>query len=124
MTRTLSCHCGAVELRVTLSEPLANAARCDCSFCRRRGPATVSVPLDALEIVKGARALTLYQWGTNTAKHYFCPICGIYTHHQRRAKPNEYGINISALDGVNPRDLGDIAWSDGVNHPSDADPSQ
>ncbi|MEQ9695828.1 GFA family protein [Shimia sp. SDUM112013] len=119
MTLTTSCHCGAVELRIDPPKGITTAARCDCSFCRRRGAAAVTVPLDRLEIVKGAENLTLYQWNTNTAKHYFCKTCGIYTHHQRRSNPNEYGVNLGTIKGVNPRDLGEIAWVDGVNHPSD-----
>lgn len=78
-----------------------------------------SAPLAAVRIVKGRDTLTLYQWGTNTARHYFCSVCGIHTHHQRRSNPNEYGINVAALSGVNPRDLGNVPWSDGVNHSSD-----
>ncbi|WP_294608516.1 GFA family protein [uncultured Roseovarius sp.] len=119
-THKATCHCGAVELRVTLSDDLNTARRCDCSFCRRRGAAAVSAPLADVEIVKGGENLTLYQWGTGTAKHYFCKTCGIYTHHQRRSNPKEYGINLGTLQGVNPRDLGDIGWVDGINHPSDA----
>lgn len=115
----LTCHCGAVELRVTLSEGLDSARRCDCSFCRRRGAAAVSVKLADLEVVKGADALTLYQWNTGTAKHYFCSICGNYTHHQRRSDPSEYGVNMGALDEVNPAEHEPILWHDGVNHPSD-----
>ena len=115
----LSCHCGAVEIEVRLTDGLATARRCDCSFCRRRGAIAASVPLDGLRIVKGADRLTLYEWGTRTAKHYFCAVCGIYTHHRRRSNPNEYGVNVGALEGVNPRDLGNVPWVDGVNHPSD-----
>ena len=124
MPRKLTCHCGAVELSVTLSEGLDSARRCDCSFCRRRGVAPVTALLGDVHVVKGADKLTLYQWGTKTAKHYFCSICGIYTHHQRRSNPNEYGVNLGALEGVNPRDLGEIGWVDGVNHPSDRKPDQ
>ncbi|MCP3970231.1 MAG: GFA family protein [Rhodobacteraceae bacterium] len=120
MIRRLSCHCGAVELRLTLAEPLQNATRCDCSFCRRRAAATVSVALEDLEIVKGADKLTLYTWGTGTAQHHFCSVCGIYTHHRRRSDPNYFGVNMGCLDGVNPRELSEIGWTDGVNHPSDA----
>lgn len=120
MTHTVSCHCGAVVLRVSLADGLKTASRCDCSFCRRRGAAAVTVPLNGLEVLSGAENLTLYQWGTKNAKHYFCKTCGIYTHHQRRSNPNEYGVNLGAIDGVNPRDLGQIDWVDGVNHPSDA----
>jgi len=115
----VTCHCGAVELRVHLTDGLKTARRCTCSFCRRRGAAAVSAPLDGLEVVKGADKLTLYQWGTMTAKHYFCSVCGNYTHHQRRSNPNEYGVNMGAIDGVNPADHEPIKWSDGVNHPSD-----
>lgn len=114
-----SCHCGAVELEVTLTDGLTTARRCDCSYCRRRGAVAVSAPLSGLRIVKGAENLTLYQFGTHTAKHWFCRICGIYTHHQRRSNPNEYGVNAACLEGVNPRDLDPVPWSDGVNHPSD-----
>ncbi len=115
----LTCHCGAIELAVTLSDGLNTARRCDCSFCRRRGAIAVSAPLDGVKIIKGADKLTLYTWGTGTAKHYFCSVCGNYTHHQRRSNPNEFGVNAAALEGINPRDLGDVPWDDGVNHPSD-----
>lgn len=115
----LTCHCGAVELSVHLADGLNTARRCDCSFCRRRGAIAVSAPLDGITIVKGADHLTLYQWGTGAAKHWFCKTCGIYTHHQRRSNPHQYGVNAACLDGVNPRDLGPVPWVDGVNHPSD-----
>ena len=124
MTHKLTCHCGAVELAVTLAEPLENAARCDCSFCRRRAAATIAVALDDLKVVKGADALSLYTWNTGTAQHYFCGICGIYTHHRRRSDPNFYGVNIGCLEGVNPREMEPLGWTDGVNHPSDARPDQ
>lgn len=116
---TVTCHCGAVELRVALSDGLNTMRRCDCSFCRRRGAIVASAPLDDIEIIRGADALTLYQFGTHTAKHYFCSHCGVYTHHQRRSNPNEYGVNVGAIEGVNPSELGDIRWVDGVRHPSD-----
>ena len=120
MTATkATCHCGAVELRITLPDGLKGVQRCDCSFCRRRAAPNVSVPLNQLEVVKGADALTLYQWNTGTAKHYFCSVCGIYTHHQRRSNPNEYGVNVGCIEGVNPADLEPIPWTDGVRHPSD-----
>ncbi|MBW6506025.1 MAG: GFA family protein [Rhodobacteraceae bacterium] len=115
----LTCHCGAVELQVRLSDGLATARRCDCSFCRRRGAVAISVPLAGLLIARGAESLALYQFGSHTAKHWFCKTCGIYTHHQRRSNPNEYGVNAGCLDGVNPRDLDPVPWVDGVNHPSD-----
>lgn len=114
-----SCHCGAVVLEVRLKDGLSTARRCDCSFCRRRGAIVVAAPLDGVAVVQGAANLTLYQWGTKTAQHWFCKTCGIYTHHRRRSNPNEFGVNVAILDGINPRDLGEVPWSDGVNHPAD-----
>jgi hypothetical protein len=115
----LSCHCGAVVLELDLPDGIVNPRRCDCSMCRRRGSIVASVPLAALRIVQGEESLRLYQFNTHTAKHYFCSRCGIYTHHQRRSKPNEYGYNVGCLDGVNPFKLGPVPTLDGVNHPAD-----
>ena len=116
---TATCHCGSVELRLSLPNGVVNPRRCDCSICRRKGAIVASVALDQLQIVKGAEALRLYQFNTHTAKHYFCGHCGIYTHHQRRSHPNEYGFNIGCLQGVNPFDLENVVTYDGVNHPAD-----
>lgn len=113
------CHCGAVQFEVALSDGLNSARRCDCSFCRMRGAVAVSAPLDGIRIAKGVENLTLYQFGTGTAKHYFCKTCGIYTHHQRRSNPNEYGVNVACLEGVSPFDFPEVIVNDGVNHPSD-----
>ncbi|WP_104204395.1 GFA family protein [Billgrantia saliphila] len=114
-----TCHCGAVELELTLPNGIEDPRRCDCSICRRKGAIVASVGLDGLRIVKGENILTLYQFNTRTAKHYFCANCGIYMHHQRRSDPNEYGYNVGCLEGVNPFELGEVPVSDGVNHPSD-----
>ena len=114
-----TCHCGGVELRVTLSAGMDSARRCDCSFCMRRGAVAVSALVGDLQVVRGADLLTRYSFGTHTAQHFFCSRCGIYTHHKRRSNPNEFGVNAACLDGVNIRDMGEIGWVDGVNHPSD-----
>ncbi|EKO3904271.1 GFA family protein [Vibrio fluvialis] len=114
-----TCHCGAVELELSLPDGIVDPRRCDCSICRRKGAIVASVTLDAIRIVKGQEALRLYQFNTQTAKHYFCSVCGIYTHHQRRSNPHQYGYNVGCLEGINPFDLGDVVTNDGVNHPAD-----
>lgn len=114
-----SCHCGAVVLELSLPNGIENPRRCDCSICRRMGAMVGSVPLAGIKILKGEDALKLYEFNTKTAKHYFCSICGIYTHHQRRSNPHEYGYNIGCLEGVNPFDLKNVPTNDGVNHPAD-----
>ncbi len=117
--KNVRCHCGKVELKVVLADDLSEARRCDCSYCCRRGTQTASVDRHDLIVEKGLDALTLYSFGTHTAKHYFCKICGIYTHHQRRSDPHQYGVNMGCIEGVNPKDYEPIGWHDGVNHPSD-----
>lgn len=114
-----SCHCGAVEFEVHLPNGLEGVRRCDCSLCRRRGAITAAVPLSGIRVIKGDAALTLYQFNTMTAKHYFCSVCGIYTHHQKRSDPNQYGFNVGCLAGINPFDLGAVETVNGIHHPAD-----
>ena len=114
-----SCHCGAVVLELSLPDGVVDPRRCNCSMCRRRGAVVASVPLDGIRIVQGAEHLKLYQFNTFTAKHYFCGNCGIYTHHQRRSNPSQYGYNVGCLEGVDPFAIGDVPANDGVNHPAD-----
>jgi hypothetical protein len=120
-TFNAACHCGAVQFQVTLPDGLSSARRCSCSFCRMRGGVAVTADLDGITFTAGRDALTLYQFNTGVAKHYFCGTCGIYTHHQRRSNPNEFGVNVACLDGISPFDFPEIIVHDGVNHPTDCD---
>ena len=113
------CHCGAVVFSAGLKGGLASARRCDCSLFSVRGAVAVSVALDGFEITKGADNLSLYQFNTLVAKHYFCSTCGIYTHHRRRSDPNEFGVNLACLEGQSPFDLAEIIVHNGKQHPSD-----
>lgn len=117
--KTGACHCGAVIISIPSDIDLKKAGRCDCSLCRRRWAPTASVPRDDLRVEKGQEALTLYQFNTHTAEHYFCKICGTYVYHRRRSDPSEYGFNVGCFDGVDMRDYRDAPIFDGVNHPSD-----
>ena len=69
----------------------------DVDLCRA---VAAAVPLAGLRIVQGKSALSLYQFNTATAEHYFCRHCGIYTHHKRRADPSQCGINLGCIEGV------------------------
>lgn len=113
------CHCGAVAFSVQLSDGFNTVRRCNCSFCRMRGAVTVSAPLSGIEVIKGKDKLTEYRFNTGTAVHYFCSICGIYTFHQRRSNPDQYGVNVACIAGVSPFDFAQVPVSEGVHHPSD-----
>jgi hypothetical protein len=84
-----------------------------------RGAIAVSADLADIDIQQGADVLTIYQFNTMTAKHYFCSKCGIYTHHQRRSNPSQYGVNAACLEGVSPFDFDEVPVNDGISHPSD-----
>ena len=112
--RKATCHCGAVELALDMPDGLQNIRRCNCSLCRRKGALMASVPLNALLVIRGEDNLSLYQWNTGVAKHYFCKTCGIYTHHQRRSNPNEYGVNVACIEGVDPYAFEYVPVGDGA----------
>ena len=107
-----SCHCGAVqyELQTTLS----SAIRCNCSICRRKGVPMASVEPEHFRLIRGEDQLTLYQFNTRAAKHYFCKVCGSYTFHRPRSNPNLYRVNTGCLEGVDPLAL-QVKVNDGAS---------
>jgi len=52
------------------------------------------------QLLKGKNKLGCYQFNTQVSEHYFCSICGIYTHHKPRSLPGKYGVNTGCLSGV------------------------
>lgn len=109
------CHCGAVQFRIHGHDKPLNAMRCDCSLCRRKGAIMGTARLEEFELTAGEDSLTLYQWNTRVARHYFCSVCGIYTHHQRRRRPDEYGYNIACLTNYDINELGEVPVTDGAS---------
>ncbi len=118
-TRTGQCHCGAVRFEATLSRGFDSIRRCTCSYCRMRGAVVVSAESDGINLIGGKEFLTSYRFNTGSAQHFFCSHCGIYTHHQRRSDPSQYGVNVACLDGVSPFDFTAVPVLDGVRHPTD-----
>lgn len=108
-----SCHCGAVVLEVHLPNGVPTPHCCDCSFCKRKGAIVAAVPAANLKVIQGESALRKYQFGERIAEHFFCGICGIYTHHRRSTNPQEFGFNVACLAGVNAYDLGEVPVADG-----------
>jgi len=114
-----ACHCGSVTFTVQLLDGLETARRCTCSMCLRRGVIPVSAKLEDFQITSGEDKLSCYRFGTQTAKHYFCQRCGIYTHHQRRSSPDQFGVNPACLEGFDIFHLEDVPILDGTRHPRD-----
>ena len=93
-----SCHCGGVQFR--LDAAIAELTTCDCSLCAMRGAVMAKVHETRLEVTAGENLLTLYQWNTRRARHYFCSRCGIYVFHRKRAAPDHFGVNARCLHDV------------------------
>lgn len=106
-----SCHCGAVTFRIEAD--IVELTTCDCSLCTRKNALMTKVHEGRLTILTGEDALSLYQWNTGRAKHYFCSRCGIYTFHRKRAEPDHYGVNVFCLEGFDPSTVA-VRATDGV----------
>ena len=119
--KKLKCHCGAIEAEINAPEDLEKILRCNCSLCKRKGALMSMVKNENFKITQGADKLKLYQFHTKVAKHYFCGICGIYTHHNPRSNPLMTGFNLGCIDKVDTFNLKDkdIVINDGHNHPLD-----
>ena len=108
------CHCGAVRFRISTDFP--ELTTCDCSICRRKNALMVKVHEDDFELLAGEESLSLYQFHTHTAKHYFCKVCGIYPFHRKRSAPDSYGINVFCLEGAELEGI-PVRATDGVGMP-------
>ncbi len=95
-----SCHCGAVRFEIDSDFP--ELTTCDCSICRRKNALMVKVHESHFRLLAGEDALTLYQFHTRAAKHYFCKHCGIYPFHRKRVTPDYVGVNVFCLEGFDP----------------------
>ena len=116
--KTLKCHCGQIEAQINISN-LSKALRCNCSICKRKGAIMSMVKNEDFKILKGADELSLYQFHTKVANHYFCSKCGIYTHHNPRSNPAMTGFNVGCIDEIDTFNLDDVIVNDGQNHPLD-----
>jgi hypothetical protein len=95
-----SCHCG--EVTFCIDANIVELTTCDCSLCTRKNALMTKVHESALMIVSGQDVLSLYQWNTRRAQHYFCARCGIYTFHRKRSEPDHYGVNVFCLEDFDP----------------------
>jgi hypothetical protein len=94
---TGGCHCGRVRFEA-LAPAQIDVGECNCSMCRRTGYLHLTVKKEQFKLLSGEDALTLYQFNTRTAKHYFCRYCGIKSFYVPRSHPDGYSVNARCLD--------------------------
>ncbi|NRB36974.1 MAG: GFA family protein [Pseudomonadales bacterium] len=107
-----SCHCGSIQFEVEFS--LTKTVTCNCSICSKTGAAYTSVQDDKLQITEGKDQLSLYQFGSKTAKHYFCEQCGIHPFLRPRISPELWAVNLRCIEGLDVNDYPSKMF-DGVN---------
>jgi len=70
-----ACHCGRTRFQVTAD--IDHIRICDCSICHQRGALIFRVEEEQFHLLTPLSDLGVYEWGTKTAKDYFCKTCGI-----------------------------------------------
>ncbi|MBA0797153.1 hypothetical protein Gohar_007875, partial [Gossypium harknessii] len=69
------CHCKKVRWKVQAPTSVV-AWKCNCSDC----------------------SITTYTFGTHTAKHTFCKVCGITSFYTPRSNPDGIAVTLACLD--------------------------
>ena len=92
------CHCGRVRFAVT--SDLTQIIDCNCSICTKKGFLHLILEPEQFHLFSPPEAVTLYQFNTKTAKHYFCSVCGIHAYYIPRSHPDKIDVNVRCLEGV------------------------
>lgn len=93
------CHCGAVRFRVRF-DAAPEVLDCNCSVCAKTGFLHLIVAAGDFHLERGGEALREYRFGTGTARHLFCRVCGVKSFYVPRSHPDGFSVNWRALDGV------------------------
>ena len=91
-----SCHCGAVRFEIETDPSFVS--QCNCSICTKKGSMNHTIPPEQFRLIAGEENLTLYQFNTKNAHHYFCKTCGIHPFSRPRTAPDRYNVNFRCLD--------------------------
>ena len=108
MKYTGSCHCGSIKFEI--DSDLEKIVQCNCSICIKRNAKMIMIPKENFLLLEGSENLSLYQFNTDIAKHFFCKKCGIYTHHNRKSDPNGMGVNLGCIEDLDSMEFDAIQF--------------
>lgn len=92
------CHCKRVRWQVRSPSSIV-AWQCNCTDCSMRGNTHFVVPSSDFELNKESEQfLTTYTFGTHTAKHIFCKVCGITSFYIPRSNPDGVAVTFICVD--------------------------
>ena len=109
---TGGCHCGAIRFAFH-SEESAQIWKCNCSICDMIDYDHLFIKHDLFKLTSGKELIEKYVFETETAKHYFCKLCGIKSFYQPRSHPDAYSIHLKCVD--DPPEINEIIHFDGKN---------
>ncbi|HEX8193235.1 MAG TPA: GFA family protein [Allosphingosinicella sp.] len=98
------CHCKKVRFEAEVPERI-EVLDCNCSICAATGFLHIGVPHGNFRLLSGKEALVSYRFGTGAANHLFCGTCGIKSFYQPRSHPDEWSVNLNALDDSSGLDV-------------------
>jgi len=99
------CHCGKVRFTVTADLEREQVVDCNCSICAKKGFLHLIVDYSQFRLLTPEPQVTLYQFNTKTAKHYFCPVCGIHSYYIPRSHPDKIDVNVRCLEDIDLQQL-------------------
>ncbi|KAL9272980.1 Centromere protein V-like protein [Drosera capensis] len=92
------CHCRSVRWQVEAPSSVV-AWECNCSDCSMRGNTSFIVPSEKFELLGNSKEfLTTYTFGTHTAKHTFCKVCGITSFYMPKSNPDGIPVTYKCVD--------------------------
>ena len=95
-----SCHCEKVSFQIKAKNVMDELYRCNCSLFMKKSIIMKFVDKHDFSLLEGEEFLSSYKWNKNIAEHFFCKVCGIYTHHKRRKDPNQISVNIACIENI------------------------
>lgn len=100
------CHCGAVRFEVDM-DLSQGTVRCNCSICSKARAWLSAVDPADFRLLRGAEALSDYQFGSKQIHHLFCKTCGVKSFGQGRGPGGgEFvAVLVSCLENVPDTEL-------------------
>jgi hypothetical protein len=92
------CHCGQIAFEAT--GVIEDISECNCSICTKKAYVHWIIPRESFRLLTPAENLATYRFNTGTAKHHFCPTCGVASFYIARSDPNKIDVNVRCLEGV------------------------
>ena len=89
-----------MKFSFSTNEILGELYKCNCTLCLKKAIIMKPLQKDKFKLLSGHNYLETYQWNKKIAKHFFCKICGVYTHHVRRRDPSQISVNIMCVDDI------------------------